>query len=68
MKITVDRAPLLLALSRAVSVVDPRDDIPILSNVLIEADGAQVSFRATDLETEIVTRASAMVEIGRAHV
>jgi len=49
MKLSIERGTLLKALAQAQSVVERRNTIPILANVLIEADGAQVSFRATDL-------------------
>ncbi|MFN4159298.1 MAG: DNA polymerase III subunit beta [Gemmobacter sp.] len=62
MKISIERATLLKALGQAQSVVERRNTIPILANVLIEAEGAQVSFRATDLDIEVVDRAPAMVE------
>ncbi len=62
MKISIERATLLKALSQAQSVVERRNTIPILANVLIEAEGAQVSFRATDLDIEVVDKAPAMVE------
>jgi DNA polymerase-3 subunit beta len=64
MKLSMERSALLRAMSRAQSVVERRNTIPILGNVLIEADGEQVSFRATDLDIEVVDRARAMV--GRA--
>jgi DNA polymerase III subunit beta len=62
MKISIERATLLKAMSQAQSVVERRNTIPILSNVLIEAEGSQVSFRATDLDIEVVDRAPAVVE------
>jgi DNA polymerase III subunit beta len=62
MKISIERATLLKAMGQAQSVVERRNTIPILANVLIEAEGAQVSFRATDLDIEVVDRAPAMVE------
>ena len=46
MKISIERGTLLKALAQAQSVVERRNTIPILANVLIEAEGAQVSFRA----------------------
>ena len=64
MKLSMERSALLRAMSRAQSVVERRNTIPILSNVLIEAEGDQVSFRATDLDIEVIDRANAMV--GRA--
>ncbi len=61
MKLSMERSALLRAMSRAQSVVERRNTIPILSNVLIEAEGDQVSFRATDLDIEVIDRATAMV-------
>ena len=62
MKISIERATLLKAVGQAQSVVERRNTIPILANVLIEADGGDVSFRATDLDIEVVDRVPAMVE------
>ena len=62
MKFSIERVTLLKALAQAQSVVERRNTIPILANVLIEAEGAQVSLRATDLDIEVVDRAPAMVE------
>ena len=62
MRVTVERSALLKSLSHAHRVVERRNTIPILANVLIEATADGVSFRATDLDTEVVDRAPAMVE------
>ncbi|WP_323022112.1 DNA polymerase III subunit beta [Pararhodobacter sp.] len=62
MKLSIERATLLKAVAQAQSVVERRNTIPILANVLIEAEGATVSFRATDLDIEVVDKAAAMVE------
>ena len=62
MKLSIERAMLLKAISQAQSVVERRNTIPILANVLIEAEGDTVSFRATDLDIEVVDRTPAMVE------
>ncbi|MBM2290571.1 DNA polymerase III subunit beta [Sulfitobacter pseudonitzschiae] len=62
MKISIERAALLKAVSQAQSVVERRNTIPILANVLIEAEGADVMFRATDLDIEVVDKAPAQVE------
>jgi len=61
MKLSMERSALLRAMSRAQSVVERRNTIPILANVLIEAEGDQVSFRATDLDIEVIDQAPAMV-------
>ncbi|MEE4118144.1 MAG: DNA polymerase III subunit beta [Paracoccaceae bacterium] len=62
MKMSIERGTLLRALAQAQSVVERRNTIPILANVLIEAEGEQVSFRATDLDIEVVDRTGAQVE------
>jgi len=62
MKISIERGTLLKAVSQAQSVVERRNTIPILANVLIEAEGDTVSFRATDLDIEVTDRATAQVE------
>lgn len=53
MKFTLERAALLKSLSHVQSVVERRNTIPILANVLIRASGQEVSFVATDMEIEI---------------
>lgn len=62
MKISIERAALLKAVAQAQSVVERRNTIPILANVLIEAEGNTASLRATDLDIEVVDKAPAMVE------
>ncbi|SDL40007.1 DNA polymerase III subunit beta [Aliiruegeria lutimaris] len=62
MKISIERGTLLKAVSQAQSVVERRNTIPILANVLIEAEGDTVSFRATDLDIEVVDKVPAQVE------
>ena len=62
MKISIERAALLKAVAQAQSVVERRNTIPILANVLIEAEGDSATFRATDLDIEVVDRATAQVE------
>ncbi|HYD24040.1 MAG TPA: DNA polymerase III subunit beta [Croceibacterium sp.] len=55
MKATIERAKLLRCLSHVQSVVERRNTIPILSNVLIEAaaDGT-VKIMATDLDLQVI--------------
>ncbi|WP_114288043.1 DNA polymerase III subunit beta [Candidatus Halocynthiibacter alkanivorans] len=62
MKISIERGTLLKAIGQAQSVVERRNTIPILANVLIEAEGASASFRATDLDIEVIDKGAAMVE------
>jgi len=68
MKATIERATLLRSLSHVQSVVERRNTIPILSNVLIDADeGGGVKIMATDLDLQVVeTMTAASVESGGA--
>ncbi len=61
MKITLERSALLKALNHVQSVVERRNTIPILSNVLLHAEKKRVTFTATDLDIEIVEEAAAEV-------
>ena len=55
MKATIERAKLLRCLSHVQSVVERRNTIPILSNVLIEASAdGRVRITATDLDLQVV--------------
>ena len=62
MKVTIERAALLKAMSRAQGVVERKNTIPILANVLVEAEGDKVSLRATDLDIEIIEHLPAKIE------
>ncbi|WP_417465888.1 DNA polymerase III subunit beta [Kordiimonas sp.] len=66
MKVTIERNSLLKTLGHVQSVVERRNTIPILSNVMIEADGDMVSMTATDLDIAIIERTGASVAQGGA--
>ena len=52
MKVTVERAQLLKSLGHVHRVVERRNTIPILGNVLLRAENTQLSLKATDLDLE----------------
>jgi len=61
MKATIERATLLRCLSHVQSVVERRNTIPILSNVLIEASAdGRVRIMATDLDLQVVESMAAV--------
>ena len=63
MKATIERAALLKSLGHVQSVVERRNTIPILSNVLIEAgENGTMRFMATDLDLQIVDEAEAAID------
>ena len=64
MKVTVERASLLKSLGHVHRVVERRNTIPILANVLVRADGSKLSFKATDLDLEITETIAAEVSPG----
>jgi len=61
MKFTLSRDALLKSLGHVQSVVERRNTIPILANVLIRVSGQGVSFAATDMEIEINETVEAQV-------
>ncbi len=66
MKLTIERASLLKSLAHVQSVVERRNTIPILSNVLIEAEGDSLRLTATDMDLTVVETVGAGVGQGGA--
>ena len=56
MKITINRESLLGPLQTVTSVVERRQALPILSNLLIVAEAGKLTLTATDMEVEVVVR------------
>jgi DNA polymerase III subunit beta len=54
MRVTIERSLFLKALNHVQSVVERRNTIPVLSNVLVQAKAGTVKLTATDLDIEIV--------------
>ena len=64
MKITVERSELLKSLGHVHRVVERRNTIPILANVLVRADRSKLSLKATDLDLEVTDTIAAEVGPG----
>jgi DNA polymerase III subunit beta len=62
MEFTVSRADLVRELNLSQGVVEKKTTIPILSNVLVEADGDRIHLTATDLELGIRASCPARVK------
>lgn len=62
MKVTVERAELLKSLSHVHRVVERRNTIPILANVLIKAGKSGLELKATDLDLEVIETVPAEVK------
>lgn len=61
MRVTIERAAFLKSLGHVHRVVERRNTIPILSNILVRADGAALQLKATDLDIEVVETSPADV-------
>lgn len=62
MKLSIERASLLKSLAHVQSVVERRNTIPILSNVLLEADSERLRLTATDMDLSVVESVMASVD------
>lgn len=61
-KLTIEQKQLDALLGRVTKAVEGRNTIPILSNVLLVADGNTITAIATDLDVEVSSTAEAHVE------
>jgi DNA polymerase-3 subunit beta len=64
MKLSAARDVLLKPLQAVIGVVERRQTMPILSNVLLVAKDNGLAVTATDLEVELVAEAEVAVEVG----
>ena len=62
MKLTANREALLKPLQAVIGVVERRQTMPILANVLLVAKDSRLAVTATDLEVELVADADVEVE------
>ena len=64
MKIKTKREAILRPIQQVSGVVEKRQTLPILSNILIKAENGQVTMTGTDLEVELISRAEIPVDEG----
>ena len=62
MRVTLERSNLLKSLNHVQRVVERRNTIPILSNVLLKADDGVLTLKATDLDIEVTETTPASIE------
>ncbi len=62
MKLSIERAALLRSLNHVQSVVERRNTIPILSNVMMKAEDGVLSLTTTDMDLEINESVAASVD------
>ena len=63
MKFTTDRETLLRAVQLVTGVVERRQTLPVLGNLLVIVDSEGVSLTGTDLEVELVARVTEGVQV-----
>jgi DNA polymerase-3 subunit beta len=66
MNLTISKEQILSGLQAVQNVVGSRTTLPILSNVLLRADGDRVEFTATDLDVTVACSVEAKVKKGGA--
>ena len=64
MNLTIDKEQILIGLQAVQNVVSSRTTLPILSNVLMRAEGDRVEFTATDLDVTVACKVEAKVKKG----
>ncbi|HEX6591597.1 MAG TPA: DNA polymerase III subunit beta, partial [Moraxellaceae bacterium] len=64
MKLSISRDQLLKPLQQVCGVVEKRQTLPVLANVLLVVDGGKLSLTGTDLEVELVAKADLAGEFG----
>ena len=62
MKLTITKEQIMTGLQAVQNVVGSRTTLPILSNVLVRAEGEHVEFTATDLDVTVSCVVSGLVE------
>lgn len=64
MEVTLQKNKLLRALNHVQNVVERRNTIPILANILIVAEGLGLKLIATDLDIELIEEVEAKIDSG----
>jgi DNA polymerase-3 subunit beta len=62
MKLTVSREKFLKAIQKVINIIGSRSTLPVLGNILLEAQNDNLTLTTTDLEIRITTGVEAAVE------
>lgn len=62
MKVQIEKRDLLTLISKTLNIVEKRNAMPVLSNVLLEATGGKLKVFATDLEVSLTDQTNADVK------
>ncbi len=63
MKLTVPTKNLHKALQKVTNIIGTRSTLPVLANVMLEAEGKTLTLTTTDLEVRITTKVEAEIEV-----
>lgn len=63
MKLNVNKDNFLKALQKVTNIIGTRSTLPVLGNVLLEAEAGKLTLTTTDLELRITTKIDAEIEI-----
>ena len=67
MKLSIDRSTFVRALSHVQSVVERRNTIPILGNILLRAEKGKLFITASDMDLEVIETIDAEIVTARLH-
>ena len=67
MQFSIQREALLKPLQQVVGVVERRQTLPVLANLLVKVGDGKLSLTGTDLEVEMVATAASDLLSGRAN-
>ncbi len=62
MKLTIERSALVTALAKVTAIVEKKNTIPILANVVLTADDGILTIKGTDLDIEVTDSVAADVD------
>lgn len=62
MRISIEQPALASALAKVTGIIESKNTLPILANVLLTAEDGHLTIRATDLDIEVTTRVECTVD------
>jgi DNA polymerase-3 subunit beta len=62
MKITVEREKFLKGIQKVINIIGNRSTLPVLGNIMLEAENNILTLTTTDLEIRITTKVNALIE------
>jgi DNA polymerase III subunit beta len=62
MKLSTEQKPLASALTKVAGIIEKRNTIPVLANILLEAKDGKLTITGTDLDIEVITAIECSVD------